>query len=144
MFCQELSNRQRCVNRGFNVLEEQVCRSPHFRSLSSYRILQTPENFRWKSWLIVWRIGNSQCLDDWKTPSSCRAFLGRGEAGISAISFTQHVMGCCSCFPYFEREFITNSLLFFNLLHAKRDKTTHSITEPVIKIIQNVGALETK
>jgi hypothetical protein len=45
----------------------------------------------------------------------------------------QHVVGFCSCFPHFEKEFYTNSLLLYRL-HTKCAKmTTRSITKPFIK-----------
>jgi hypothetical protein len=45
----------------------------------------------------------------------------------------QHDVGFCSCFPYFEAEFNTNSLLHYRF-HIQHDKTTtYSITKPVIK-----------
>jgi glutaredoxin-related protein len=58
--------------------------------------------------------------------------------GMIAIGFTQNVVGFCSCFPYFETEINTNSLLLY-LLHTTCDKrTTHLITKPVIKTKWNI------
>jgi hypothetical protein len=42
-------------------------------------------------------------------------------------------VGSCSCFPYFDTDFNTISLLLYRL-HTQCDKTTtHLITKPVIK-----------
>jgi hypothetical protein len=49
---------------------------------------------------------------------------------IISVSFTQHVMGFCRCFPYFETEFNTNSLLLYWLHTTCYKLTTHSINLP--------------
>jgi hypothetical protein len=47
--------------------------------------------------------------------------------GIIAVSFTQHVVGFCSCFPYFETKFNTYSLPLADfMLHATRQQHTRS------------------
>jgi hypothetical protein len=47
-------------------------------------------------------------------------------------------VGFFGCFPYFETDFNTNSLLLYQL-HIKCDKTTtHSFTKPAMKTKRNV------
>jgi hypothetical protein len=52
-------------------------------------------------------------------------FVSRLTQDVITASFTQHIVGFRICFPYFETEFNSNSLLLY-WPHTERDTSTQS------------------
>jgi hypothetical protein len=99
------------------------------------------------SWMFFTLAGSE--VEGQPDPSSLSAEVSNSETsepsvirhltqGIIAISFTQHVVDICSCFPTLKENFNTYSLLLYRLHTTCNKTTTHSITKPVIKTERNV------